>query len=106
MPIQNFLRQQRPPEQQRETGEIKHGSVPNVSDLLAPVCFRRLLRHGQALEGVWLGGARDLAGAGEDGEAAAGGDGAEHWGEGRHLFLVMCWLVFEWCVWFGCEEID
>ncbi len=89
MAIQDLFRDQRPSDEESKGGEIaikiyissyfshffeidgegrnlQHGSISYVSELLPPVCFRGLLREGEALEGVWLDVSRDGADAGDD----------------------------------------
>jgi hypothetical protein len=90
MSIQDLLRDQRPSDEESEGGEIaieihisayslisrgrgggdggnvQHGGIPYMFDLLPPVCLRGSLREGKALEGVRLDGSRDGAYAGED----------------------------------------
>jgi len=73
-PIEKFLRQQGPPEDEAEEGEIKHGRIGNMSNHLHDIRFLRLLRDGVAGERMRFEGSRDLTCACEDGEGAAAGD--------------------------------
>jgi hypothetical protein len=45
-------------------GNLQHGGISHMSELLPPVPFRGFLKG--AREGVWLCGLRDGADAGED----------------------------------------
>jgi hypothetical protein len=58
---------------------LQNSSIPKMPRLASPIRLRRFLRHGQALEGVWLDCPRHSAYAGDYAEGAALGEHAEGW---------------------------